>query len=524
MDRFWGKITQPNDQLLPLPIQGVIMPKNTSDNAAILPLPDTHPSPWSWEINPTPTDLDDYKFPYRWATFGGAPFPIVVSNTWKFDKPARDTPAGFLRAIKTNYPVYPNHTRFVWRTTWNFLGGFLNDNRWSLRQDQYFSRLKGDFAPLLPYVVVIANAKTVLTWGLANAFTNEPTLYFRLETILLESFHELYAAAILSVWNGALKLAEIYLTTNYLSVQIDWHDGNATFSYRFAPDQPWFKLATTSFPSTNNQVCFFAHEFLGIYISDVEGGSEIQNYVDESFFEPQLVENYTSLLEGNHKVIVRTPPRMVAANCVVRLQATVPSALVLVRYHKNNTWHTPIYEGSHTWRVETGANPIPDFQWEVHAIPILESFRETETIGEGHPTSVPEYRVTFHPQICLNEANPLHITQTVEGEDIVWIQLKHGNEILSKTIVSRFPHEDSIINSATGELTLEIYSTVRDEVVYERTWYVYPCNAQPERAGRTIWTIGLVSEYPHEGRAEYTQSDREGKFYKESGMWYTEPN
>lgn len=523
MDRFWGKITQAGDQLFPSPTNGVLMPKNANDNAIILPIPDTHPSPWSWEINPTSTALDDYKFPQRWAQISGAPFPILSSNAWDFGKPNLNTPVGILRAIKTNYNAYPNHFRFIWKTAWNFLGGFLNDSSWEIQQNQYFIRPKNDFLPTAPYFDSLISAQTVLTWGLANATTNQPTLHFRLETAIHESHFNLFAYSILSAWNGNTKLAEIYITTNYLAVQLDWQNGSVTFSYRTNPNQSFVNLATTSFASMSDQVCFFSNKFDGITPNTIQEFSD-PSYFDDNIFEPRLIENHTPLLISNDRTIVRTPSRNVAVNRVVRLYAIVPSTLLLVRYRKNNAWHTPIYEGNQTWRVESGASAIPDFQWEVYAAPILESFRETEVDGNPQNNNPPEYNIIFHPQICLNEQSNLTITQTVANEDFVFVHLKQGDEILSEMMVDVFPHNSFVQNLRTGELKLEIYSTARDEVIYERTWHVYPCRDKAERAGRTIWTVGLVSEYPHGGRAEYTQSDREGKFYKESGMWHTEPD
>lgn len=516
MDRFWGKITQTGDQLLPPPVNGIIMPKNANDNAIILPFPDTHPSPWSWEINPPSTVLDDYKFPQRWAPIASYPFPIVSANGWNFGKPTLGSPVDILRAIKTNYNVYPNHSRFIWQTAWNFLGGFLNDNSWQLHQDYYFRRPKNVVISAERDFVASVSGQTTLIWGLANATTNQPTIYFKIETTIAEADFELFAYSIFSVWNGNTKLAEVYLTTNYLAVQIDWQNGNVLFSYRTNPSNPFVGLATTVFPSITNQVALFAHEFNGITPYLMPNFSN-PSYFNDHIIEPRLIENKTPLVSTNEQVIVRTPVRTVNSNRIVRLHATVPSSLLLVRYRKNNAWHTPIYEGNQTWRVESGASAIPDFQWEVYVEPILESFRETEQ-------EAPEYAITFHPNICLNENNRLNITQTFTAADLLFVRLKQGDEILNEVMVDVFPYNGFVQNLRIGELKLEIYSTTRSEVIYERTWHVYPCNAKPERAGRIIWTIGLVSEYPHNGRAEYTQSDRENKFYKESGMWYTEPD
>ncbi|MEM1953441.1 MAG: hypothetical protein QW299_08965, partial [Candidatus Caldarchaeum sp.] len=412
MDRFWGKITQAGDQLFPTPTNGVLMPKNANDNAIILPIPDTHPSPWSWEINPPSTALDDYKFPQRWATIGGAPFPIVSSNAWDFRKPNLDTQVGSLSAIKTNYNAYPNHQRFIWKTAWNFLGGFLNDSQWQIQQNQYFTRPKTDIVPTAPSFESLISGQTTLIWGLANATTNQPTIYFKLETTIAESYFELFAYSILSVWNGNTKLAETYLTTNYLAVQLDWQNGNVTFSYRMNPNQSFFNLATTSFPSMSEQVCFFMHKFEGI-TPDIAQEFSDPRYFDDNIFEPRLIENHTPLLINNDRTIVRTPLRNVAINRIVRLYAVVPSSLFSVRYRKNNSWHKATYEGNQTWRVDSGNDSISDFQWEVYAPAILESFRETEVDGNPQNNDPPEYNIAFYPQICLNEESSLTITQTV---------------------------------------------------------------------------------------------------------------
>lgn len=523
MNRFFGKIQGGSDVLFSTPTKGVLMAKTANDNAIIASHPDTHPSPWQWAINPTPTTLDDYKFPNRWAQIQSKPFPEVLTNAWRFPALTLSDQGTevVVRGIQTSYDVYQGHTDFTWETNWNLQGGYLSGGLY--RDGDLYRKQIGDFIPTAPYIFDYVAGKVELRWGLGQPQTNQFDYSWAIYTQITETFGWLIAYSELQLWISTTKVWSMPLHASNVRTRITLQNNQLSFFIQTVDDLEINWTQVYSVPAGTIRRAFYLTRFLGI---EQEGAFSQFSHVDNfntSTFEYRLTTNRTTLFSPTDGVIFQTPTRSLGTNKIVRIQTPTPN-IQSVFYRKGGTWYPATGESNQVWKVETGSQAISDFAWRVHGSRFLESFYEQEQDGAPQGGgSNPSYTVTVNPLICQHEPFTITIQPSNAVGDTLWIKLYRNNELYfvdelyltnNNTIVR------NIHNEQAGDHKVEVFSSILNTVVVTREWKVYPCDARPKKAGRYIWTIGLVRQYQCKGELFYTQSDATNTLIRESGAWW----